>query len=106
MMNCTPKPLCSIWNRTLMATAKTLIASASRSIAQRLLPDGCAPGRCRQDFLLRHQIKCRIGLAQELFNGIAVLRADSKSHADRELWYVVVIGHVLADASAHLVGLP
>src|SRR6267154_1426270 len=63
------------------------------------------PGLPSQGFLLLHGVECRIGLAQELFNCIPVLRIDGNSHADRELWSVTVFGNAFADALGYLVGL-
>src|SRR6266568_3295889 len=71
-----------------------------------LLLASCTPGQCNQGSLLLHRVKCRIGLAQEVFNRLAVLRVDGNSHADRNLWSVAVFGNALADALGYLLGFP
>src|SRR5260370_669281 len=63
------------------------------------------PGLCRQDSLLLHRVKRRIGFAQELLNRISVLGIDGETRANGKLWSIAVIGNALADAPCHQVGL-
>src|SRR5882762_3208470 len=89
---------------TMVSTSKLLIVEQRGETG--LPPSSGVPGICRQDFLLLHQIKCRICPAQELLNRISVLGIDGDTHADGEPWSVGVTGDALADAPGYLVGFP
>src|SRR6267378_1799839 len=69
-----------------------------------LLPSGGLPGLCDHNFLSLHRVKCRICLAQEALNRIAVLRIDGNADADGKLWSLAVIGSAFTDTSCHYVG--
>src|SRR2546425_3071984 len=69
-----------------------------------LLSGSSVPGRCRQDSVLLHRVKCRICFAQKLLNRISVLGIDGDTHADGKLWSIGVAGHGLADTAGHPMG--